>query len=113
MNLDTAIFAQIQPYLLYSKKLELSDEDGKSLVADMYLAAFEFYNKELPKYRKRLDHIESLKAGKEYEIIENLQEQQKNIVDESEEHKNKYLSEVYNKWVDEYLDKKEKLDVGI
>ena len=106
MNLDTAIFAQIQPILLESRKLDLDDESGKELVGELYFSMYDFYNKDLKKFKSQIEHIEKLKVGKEFEIIDNLINQQKDIVDKSEEKKNKILCDTYNKWVDKYMEKK-------
>lgn len=105
MNLDTAIFAQIQPLVYESKKLGLKEEDGKALVAELYMSMYQFYNNDLKKYRGRIDHLESLKAGKEFEFVENLSNQQKDIVDESEEKKTEILCKIYNEFVDKHFNK--------
>lgn len=106
MNLDTAIFAQIQPILLESRKLELDDNSGKELVGELYFSMYEFYNKDLKKYKSQIEHIESLKFGKDFEIIDNLISQQQDIVNKSEEKKNEILCNTYNAWVDKYMEKK-------
>ena len=107
MNLDTAIYAQIQPYLLQSRELRLSDEQGKDLVGVLYHAAFDFYGKEVVKGLKTIEHLETLKAGKDFEIVENLCEQQESIVNKTEDKKIELLCQTYNEWVDKYLKSRE------
>jgi len=102
MNLDVAIYAQIQPYLLESRNLGLNDEQGRSLVADLYTCMFN-YTKALKGYVGQIDHLESLKAGKAFQKINNICDQQKAIMEKSEEKKHEILCETYNNWIDKNI----------
>lgn len=99
--MDANLRMQIYPYLAYAREKypKVDFKDQEALMADLYLAMINYYNKEIPKFLGRLDRLEALKKGKEEKYLENIKKQQDGILKESVEKQRFLLDGIFNTWV--------------